>query len=217
MLQALLHPLYSNAAITADQHLADAHKSHGHTILDLGGDEFTVGRLHPMLDNDLRIRRLKQEAADPATGLILLDVVLGEGAHPDPAAELGPAIASVKQVRSALDIWAVIVGTDADPQGLERQREQLSAAGARVFTDLSTALTEIALRFAVEPPALEPPALGAPVALDVLAAPAALNVGVESFHDSVRAQGAAAVQVDWRPPASGDEKLAGILARMKKK
>ncbi|HRE28430.1 MAG TPA: hypothetical protein PK954_17435, partial [Anaerolineales bacterium] len=126
--------------------------------------------------------------------------------------ELGPAIASVKQARPALDLWAVVVGTDADPQGLERQREQLSAAGARVFTDISTALAEIALRFAVEPPAL-----GAPVALDVLAAPAALNVGVESFHDSVRAQGAAAVQVDWRPPASGDEKLAGILARMKKK
>ena len=212
VLQALLHPLHSNAAITADQHLADAHKSHGHTILDLGGDEFTVGRLHPMLDNDLRIRRLKQEAADPATGLILLDVVLGEGAHPDPAADLGPAIASVKQVRPALDIWAVIVGTDADPQGLDRQHEQLSAAGARVFAGLSSALAEIAVGFAAEP---EP--AGVPVALDVFAAPSGLNVGVESFYDSLRAQGAAAVQVDWRPPASGDEKLAGILARMKKK
>jgi FdrA protein len=54
------------------------------------------------------------------------------------------------------------------------------------------------------------------VPLDALRGPvAAINVGLESFHDSLVAQGADAVQVDWRPPAGGDEKLAGILARMK--
>ncbi len=213
VLQALLHPLHSNAAITADQHLADPLKSQGHVILDLGGDEFTVGRLHPMMDNDLRIRRLKQEAADPETGLILLDVVLGEGAHPDPASELAPAIAEVRRARPGLDVWAVLVGTDADPQGLARQREQLEAVGVVVFDTLSAALSAIALAFAAEH-VLH----GAPVALDVLgSAPAAINVGVESFYDSLRSQGAPVIQVEWKPPASGNEKLAGILARMKKK
>jgi FdrA protein len=45
---------------------------------------------------------------------------------------------------------------------------------------------------------------------------AAINVGLESFYDSLLAQGAQAVQVDWRPPAGGDDRLASLLARMKK-
>lgn len=212
VLQSLLHPLHSNAAISADQHLTDPLKSQGHTILDLGGDEFTVGRLHPMMDNDLRIRRLKQEAADPQTGLILIDVVLGEGAHADPANELAPAIAAVRQARPDLAVWVVLVGTDSDPQGFDRQREQFATAGAVTFDRLSDALSDIALAFAAEPVAT-----GLPVALDVLESPIAINIGVESFYDSLKAQGASAVQVDWRPPASGNEKLAGILARMKRK
>jgi CheY-like chemotaxis protein len=66
----------SNIATQPAQKLADVWRSEGHTVLDLGEDEFTQGRLHPMMDNDLRLRRLRQEAADPAVGLILLDVVM---------------------------------------------------------------------------------------------------------------------------------------------
>ena len=139
-------------------------------------------------------------------------MVLGEGAHADPASELAPAIAAVRQARPDLPVWVVLIGTDADPQGFDRQREQFAAAGAVTFDRLSDALREIALAFAAEPTRLE-----TPVGLDVLSSPAAYNVGVESFYDSLKAQGASVVQVDWRPPASGNEKLAGILARMKKK
>ena len=95
-LQATISPLYSNAPITDDQVLEDPLHSKAHTIIDLGDEFFMVGRLHPMIDNDLRIRRLKQEAADPEVGLILLDVVLGEGSHPDPASELAPAIQEIR-------------------------------------------------------------------------------------------------------------------------
>ncbi|HXP21398.1 MAG TPA: hypothetical protein VN840_17280, partial [Streptosporangiaceae bacterium] len=66
----------------------------GHAMIDFGDDELTAGRPHPMIDQTLRLDRLAAEAADPATAVILLDVVLGHGAHPDPAAELGPAIAA---------------------------------------------------------------------------------------------------------------------------
>ena len=94
-----------------------------------------------------------------------------------------------------------------------RQSELLTQAGAVVYDDLSPALNRIALAFAAPAPG---PTV--PVALDVLETlPVAINVGVESFSDSLKAQGAIAVQVDWRPPASGNDKLAGILARMKKK
>ena len=80
--------------------------SQEHTIVDLGEDEFTVGRLHPMMDNELRIQRLETEAADPEVALILLDVVLGYGSHPDPASELAPAIESaIKSARKIIGAW----------------------------------------------------------------------------------------------------------------
>ena len=210
-LQAVLSPIYSNVPIRESQKLPDPLKSRAHTIVDLGDDVFMVGRLHPMIDNDLRLRRLRQEAADPEVGLILLDVVLGEGAHPDPARELAPAIAEMKKVRP-LEVVALVIGTDADPQNLETQRERLQDAGAVVFRTATEAVDYVARRMS-----FPPVEAGVPVALETLNKPlAAINVGLEGFYTSLVGQGASAVQVDWRPPAGGNEKLAGILARMKK-
>ena len=113
-----------------------------HTILDLGADEFTVGRLHPMIDQDLRSRRLRQEAADPEVGMILLDVVLGEGAHADPAGELAPVdLSRSRRARSLV----IVIGTDEDPQGLTVQIETLEKAGARVFRTVDEAVEWIFL------------------------------------------------------------------------
>jgi len=211
-LQELLQPLYSNVATRPEQRLADSFRSQGHTIVDLGEDEFTQGRLHPMMDNDLRLRRLQQEAADPETGLILLDVVLGEGAHPDPSAELAPAIRKTLQKRDDLELTVLLVGTDEDPQGLDLQAERLHESGASVFHSSAEALAYVARRLA---PAPTPPASELPLA-DFQGELAAINVGLESFYDSLQGQGATAVQVAWRPPAGGNEKLMGILARMKR-
>lgn len=201
-LQPVLSPLGGNLAAPAAGQSADM----GHTILDLGDDVFTQGRLHPMMDNDLRLRRLRREAADLAVDLILLDVVLGEGAHPDPAAELAPAIAEAKQAGKR--VLVILIGTDDDPQNLPAQEEQLTAAGAVVVRTAGAALDYVYDRL--------PPAAHDFPALSYAAGPlAAINVGLESFADSIRAQGGAAVHVDWRPPAGGDERLMGILARMK--
>lgn len=183
----------------------------GHAILDLGADEFTVGRLHPMIDQDLRLRRLRREAADRQVGLILLDVVLGEGAHADPAGELAPVIARIRE-RPDLDVAVIVIGTEDDPQGLAVQIETLEEAGARVFRTVTDAVEWCSLRLAG---AAKPG--GKAVPLETIRGPlAAVNFGLESFHASLLAQGAASVQVDWRPPAGGDERLAGILARMKR-
>jgi FdrA protein len=210
-LQGVLSPLYSNIAMRPEQQLADNLKSQGHTILDLGEDEFTQGRLHPMMDNDLRLRRLRQEAADPEVGLILLDFVLGEGAHPDPAAELAPAITQIKEERE-LDVVAIVVGTDEDPQNRNGQVEQLESAGATVFTNAADAIGYVGQR-------LRPSYQFdyQPLPLDHFSGRfAAINVGLESFYDSLKAQEAEAVHVEWRPPAGGNEKLMAILAKMKK-
>ena len=86
------------------------------------------GEPHPMIDPSLRLQHLAAHVADPNTGLLLLDVVLGHGSHPDPAADLAPIIAS-----AAMPVVVSCIGTAADPQGLDRQARALAQAGAAVF------------------------------------------------------------------------------------
>jgi len=214
-LRFLLTPLASNLGVDG---VADAsiEASVGHTILDLGADEFTVGRPHPMIDSDLRQRRLTLEASDAKTRVILLDLVLGDGAHPNPAAELAPVIrAAVKgsgedsPERSGVEVGVVIVGTDKDPQGLEEQIEQLEQAGAAVFRTTEELVGFVAQRFtgSVAP-------LGVRLELEDLESISCINVGLEHFHDSLVAQGTKVVHVEWRPPAGGNERLQAILAKI---
>jgi FdrA protein len=99
----------------------------GHTFVDFGDDAYTTGRAHPMIDSSLRLEHLARAATDPATGVLLLDVVLGHGAEPDPAASLAPAIASIGK-----PVVLALVGTAADPQGWQRQADALDDAGAEV-------------------------------------------------------------------------------------
>ncbi|MGD8996915.1 MAG: acyl-CoA synthetase FdrA, partial [Anaerolineae bacterium] len=219
ILQGYLPAVYSNVPLKEEYRLADPTVSQGHTIVDLGEDEFTVGRLHPMMDNDLRIRRLQQEADDPEVAAILLDVVLGYGAHPDPAGELGPAIAEARaraeQDGRHLAVVAVVVGTDEDPQDFAAQVGQLEAAGARVETSNDLAVHEVGrlLQSLSPAPTTE---YSASVDLSVLREPlSAINVGLELFTESLLAQDAAVIQVDWRPPAGGKEDLMAILQRMR--
>lgn len=111
-----------------------------HLFVDFGDDELTRGRPHPMIDGSLRAQWLLRQADDdaPADGgaVVLLDVVLGHGAHPDPAAELAPAVAELLRRSAARGAPAAVVvslcGTEGDPQGLERQAAALVAAGASV-------------------------------------------------------------------------------------
>src|SRR3972149_399019 len=125
ILQNYVPVVYSNAPLDKKYKLEDSLVSQAHTVIDLGEDEFTVGRLHPMMDNDLRIRRLEKEAGDPQVAVILLDVVLGFGAHPNPASELAPAIAaaiqSAKEAGGHLEGVPIVSGTDGDPHGNEAQ------------------------------------------------------------------------------------------------
>ncbi len=212
-LQASLSPIYSNAPITNYQLLKDPLKSEAHTIIDLGDEFFMVGRLHPMIDNDLRIRRMKQEGADPEVGMILFDVVLGEGSHLDPAGELVSVIKEIREKRiRELEFVAILIGTDDDPQNLQSQVEQLKEAGVVVFRTATEAVEYISLRFGNNASNEFPP-----VNLERLTQPlAAINVGLESFYDSLISQGAQAVHVEWRPTAGGNERLAALLTKMKK-
>jgi len=212
----------ANSPINKDFKLPDSFVSQEHCIIDLGEDEFTVGRLHPMMDNELRIRRLYEEAKDPEVAVIMLDVVIGYGSHPDPASEIAPAIAKciadAKKEGRHLEVACVATGTDEDPQNLDSQIAQLKAAGAFVDTSNEVVCRYVGrlLRALAERDAPETVALGKPVDLERLKKPlAAINVGLESFSANLKDQGAPYVQVDWKPPAGGNEKLMGILQKMK--
>jgi FdrA protein len=109
----------------------------GHRIVDLGDDRFTLGRPHPMIDGAVRRERIIREAADPGTAVILFDVVLGYGAHPDPAAELTPALAAARDAAAAtgrgLVLVASVTGTEGDRQPRARQVAALARSGVLVM------------------------------------------------------------------------------------
>jgi len=100
--------------------------SNANTFVDLGDDEYTRGRPHPMIEPELRNDHVRQALADPAVGVVLVDVVLGFGSHPDPAGVLLRNDVSVKPV------IASVTGTERDPQVYSRQVAALREAGILV-------------------------------------------------------------------------------------
>jgi succinyl-CoA synthetase alpha subunit len=131
-----------------------------HEILDLGDDEYTVGRPHPMIDPRLRNEHIVAAGADPETAVILLDVVLGYGSQDDPAGAMGPAIEDARAAAAAhgrsVAVVASVCGTDADPQGLSDQERRLAAAGVLLAPSNARAA-----RLAAEIAALASPAAAA--------------------------------------------------------
>jgi FdrA protein len=112
----------------------------GQVMVDFGDDELTRGRPHPMIDGSLRVERLLREAVDPACGVVLLDVVLGLGSDPDPAAGLVEAVRRATAV--GVPVVASVIGTREDPQDLRRQCGALTDAGAAVHLSNAEAARE---------------------------------------------------------------------------
>ena len=117
--------------------LKDPRKSVEHTIVDLGDDAFTVGKPHPMIDPSGRNERILAEAGDSSIAVVLIDVVLGYGSHPDPAGALVPALREAKRAAEArggyLPVVATVIGTPGDFQGFASQVAALEAAGCVVM------------------------------------------------------------------------------------
>jgi len=120
-----------------------------HRILDLGAAEFTRGRPHPMIDVSARDARVRAAGSSADVGVILLDLVLGRAAHPDPARSLAAAIRDARAVaeRDGRSLAAIgsVVGTERDPQGLAGQVAMLEAAGVVVLPSSAQAARAAAL------------------------------------------------------------------------
>jgi succinyl-CoA synthetase alpha subunit len=131
------YAMYSNIPLSQDYRLKDISKSEKNTCIDLGDDDFTVGRPHPMIDPMGRVERLPEEAHDGEVAIILMDFVIGYGCHVDPAGEMLPQIIEAKKnARSRgkyLCVVGYVCGTEADPQNFKEQKEKLEKAGVIVM------------------------------------------------------------------------------------
>jgi FdrA protein len=135
----VLGDIRSNTPLKPELDLGADLRAAGHVVLDFGDDALTVGRAHPMIDPTLRLEAIAALAAGGEPAVLLLDVVLGYGADPDPAAGLVPALQA-----AALPTVVALVGTEGDPQGWSRQADALAEAGAAVFAS-NAAATRYAL------------------------------------------------------------------------
>jgi FdrA protein len=150
ILSAQLGPVYSNTPLDPDLGLPAPAGSH--TCLDLGEEEYTKGRPHPMIDPEARIELLRDQGTDPDVAVIILDVVLGYGAHEDPAAELAPVCAEITANGGPI-VAVYVLGTHADPQGFDAQRQAFSDAGC-VVTETAARASLAAAAIACRDPEL---------------------------------------------------------------
>lgn len=145
ILSGILGPIWSNTPL--DKKLKVPAPDGSHVLLDLGEEEYTKGRPHPMIDPEARIEWLREAAEDEKLAVVLIDVVLGYGAHDDPAGQLAPVCAEI--VARGAKVVAYVLGTDQDPQGYDKQRATLREAGCTVAATnarASLAAAAIALR-----------------------------------------------------------------------
>ena len=210
-----------------------------HVVLDLGAEEFTSGRPHPMIDAQLRHHRIVDIARRPEVAVVLCDVILGWGSHPDPAAALAEAWREAKKLAIAeqrhMLCIAAVCGTQEDPQDCDRQCRVLRENGIIVADNnaqairLATAVLGVRGEAASAGPVadsikMKTPAPGSdnrlpeiPAHLPALlaAGPRVINLGLELFADQLSACDVPLVHVDWRPPAGGNTWLAALLERLR--
>lgn len=149
VLRETLGPVYSNIPLRPELGLPAP--AGAHICLDLGEEEYTKGRPHPMIDPAARTEILRQQAFGDDIAVVLLDVVIGYGSHPDPAGEVAGTVADI--VSGGAAVVAYVLGARADPQGLDRQRRTLREAGAIVPASAAQA-ARVAAAIAARRPAV---------------------------------------------------------------
>lgn len=133
ILKGLLGDVWSNTSVFPELKIDDAKTSKGHTLIDMGDDEFTRGMPHPMIDFTLRKERIRKELEDPQTAVLLLDVVLGYGSNENPAGEIAGVIKEERAKGRNFVAVAHICGTENDPQNYSHQKRILESEGVVVF------------------------------------------------------------------------------------
>ncbi len=121
--------LYTNVHLDGTRIIENVKTSQGNTLIDMGADEFTLGKPHPMIDQTERTQRFLKEINDPETAVILLDFVLGYGSHPDPVLDMEDAFLQWKKNDRFIPIVAHVCGTPLDPQDYNNSLNRLASHG----------------------------------------------------------------------------------------
>jgi FdrA protein len=137
ILASMIGGVYSNTPLNSNFKLPNSSQSLKNSIVDLGEEQFTLGRAHPMIDPTVRQLRLVEEAKDPEVSAIMLDIMLGYGSHSDPAGAMSESISKARAIAHndsrSLPILAHVCGTEQDPQRRSDQIRKLQSMGATVF------------------------------------------------------------------------------------
>lgn len=205
-------------------------KSNGYEVIDLGDDIYTQGKPHPMIDPDVRIQKIHEYGTQSKTGIILFDVVLGYGAHEDMAGALLPAIkeelAKAKEEKRTLYFVATVVGTRKDPQNYDETVKRLEDAGIFVAESNAKAVQLALLLKGItisesnkevidyKGEKVTIPQASAAVTELLNTKPRIINVGLQSFNESITDYGGKSVQFNWRPKAGGNKKMIKILSAL---
>lgn len=203
-------------------------KHEGHEVIDLGDDAYTQGRAHPMIDPTFRVEKMKEAAKNDETAIILLDNVIGYGAHEDMAGVFAPVIEKAKQEAAAegraFVVIASVTGTAQDPQVYQDQVDKLEAVGV-IVTESNAQATKLSAEIvaylngekevAKATTAEVNPEIAKITEL-ISEKPRVINIGLSGFADTVQENGGQVVQYQWAPIAGGNERLAKILDAMSK-
>lgn len=205
----------------------------GYQVIDLGDDFYTQGKPHPMIDPEIRINYIKKYATDDNTGVILLDCILGYGTNPDMAGALAPVIREsldkAKQIGKKIYFVATVCGTKNDPQDYDDAIKKLREAGALVESSNAKAV-RLALKLkGIDYQEADKEIVKCPYKKQTLPEPSeavmnllntkprVINIGVQSFNESIVKYGGKSIQYTWKPKAGGNKKLIRILDQLERR
>lgn len=183
----------------------------GHKIIDLGDDFYTVGRPHPMIDPSIREQEISQLGTQKSVGVLLLDLVIGYGANPNPAESIIAGYKAACAQRSAdnpLIAIATVTGSQQDPQCRSEQIEALTTANILVMDNLPEA---VLLAKKLITPIKTSTSLKRYPLLDHVSV---INAGLRSFAEDLQSSKVPVVHYQWAPIAGGNQKLAAILKKL---
>lgn len=129
--------LHSNIKFGNVEKLVNRHVSLENSLVDMGDEEFTKGKPHPVMDPTILVDRMLQEARDPEVGVILFDLLFGHGVHKDPVGAIEEALKGIQEIQEKenrhICLIAALCGTDRDPQGIADQQRRLEAYGVKIM------------------------------------------------------------------------------------
>lgn len=219
--QRQIHGYYGGGTLAGESKniLKEGMLNSKHKIIDFGDDQYTKGRPHPMIDPTTRVEAVKNLKRLEDVAVVLLDNVIGYGSNTDMAGSLGPAIMEVneyyKDSGREIVFLASVCGTEMDKQVYSQQVRILEESGVLVLDSNASAakLAKEAVEYLDKKNDIKkdvkPNILNSELRI--------INVGLESFSQTLFDQGVDVIQYNWSPVAGGDKELQRLLRILKDK